>query len=86
MASMAIISPFPDLTALGLLFSSALIMNLKSHSKRKESNDLNTNAYTSYLYVYACVTNSSSFAVLVTIFLALRKVSMMEHSNKYSFS
>ncbi|SHO78109.1 Hypothetical protein MSYG_2451 [Malassezia sympodialis ATCC 42132] len=63
MTSMAVISPYPDLTALGLLFSGALVMNLKPHSKRKESSDLNTNAYTSYF-----------FAALVTVFLALRKL------------
>lgn len=85
MTSMAVISPYPDLTALGLLFSGALVMNLKPHSKRKESSDLNTNAYTSYLYVCAYETDSSSFAALVTVFLALRKVCTINLSNIRSF-
>lgn len=49
---MAILSPFPDLSVLGLLFSSALMVNLKSSSRRKENKDLNNNAYSSYSYVY----------------------------------
>lgn len=49
MASMTVISPMPDLTALGLLFSSALIMNLKPHSNLKEGEHLSMNAYSSYL-------------------------------------
>lgn len=51
LASTSVISPLPDLTSLGLLFATALIINIKPHAPKKENMDVASNAYASLLYV-----------------------------------
>ncbi|KAL4400588.1 hypothetical protein ACI68E_001906 [Malassezia pachydermatis] len=63
LASTSVISPLPDLTSLGLLFATALIINIKPHAPKKENTDVASNAYASLF-----------FATLVTLFLAFRKL------------
>lgn len=71
MASSSIISPYPDFTSLALVLGVAQIVNIKPHAPVRESSDLSSNAYASFLYV--CRTDTS-FAVVISLFIALRKV------------
>lgn len=44
-------SPAPDLTSLALVFSIAQLINIKPHAPMKDTNDVSSNAYASFLYV-----------------------------------
>lgn len=48
---MSIISPFPDATSLAVMLGVAQIINIKPHAPMKDSKDLSSNAYASFLYV-----------------------------------
>ncbi|WFD03340.1 hypothetical protein MOBT1_002029 [Malassezia obtusa] len=62
LASSSIVSPAPDLTSLALVFSIAQLINIKPHAPMKDTNDVSSNAYASFL-----------FAVVIFVFIALRK-------------
>ena len=51
LASSSIVSPAPDLTSLALVFSIAQLINIKPHAPMKDTNDVSSNAYASFLYV-----------------------------------
>ncbi|WFC96512.1 hypothetical protein MBRA1_003173 [Malassezia brasiliensis] len=62
-ASMSIISPFPDVTSLAVMLGVAQIINIKPHAPMKDSKDLSSNAYASFL-----------FTLVITVFIAMRKL------------
>ncbi|WFD30576.1 hypothetical protein MSPP1_001597 [Malassezia sp. CBS 17886] len=63
LVSTAIISPFPDLCALGIILSMAQILNIRPFVPAKESADMTSNAWASLL-----------FALVITAFIAARKL------------
>lgn len=69
---MSIISPFPDVTSLAVMLGVAQIINIKPHAPMKDSKDLSSNAYASFLYVPG--PNPSRFTLMITVFIAMRKV------------